>query len=197
VDDARWDTFNRKRDVVSRETKKLKGIWLQVDSLPECDALRLLGKPTEREYSLADLLKRPGLGFDSVAEIARLASLQADVSRAVLRAELGRELADTVIEQVEITTKYAGYVEKQKDEVQRSSRLEGLRLPSDLDYAQVNALSFEVRDKLNRHRPETLGQATRISGVTPAAISLLLIHLKKRGVKAFAANQETLDDAAA
>jgi tRNA uridine 5-carboxymethylaminomethyl modification enzyme len=197
VEDARWGFFNRKRDAVSRETEKLKATWLQIGTLPQSDALRLLGKPTEREYSLADLLKRPGLSFDAVAEIARLASTQADVSRDSLRAELGRELADTVIEQVEITTKYAGYVEKQNGEVQRSARLEGLRLPSDLDYAQVNALSFEVRDKLNKHRPETLGQATRISGVTPAAISLLLIHLKRHGGKAFAANQESLDDAAA
>ena len=101
-----------------------------------------------------------------------------------------------VIEQVEISVKYAGYIDKQNDEVARAANFENLRLPAELDYGQVAALSFEVRQKLSKHRPETLGQASRISGVTPAAISLLLIHLKKGRFKGFAAN-DRLDDAAA
>jgi tRNA uridine 5-carboxymethylaminomethyl modification enzyme len=97
-----------------------------------------------------------------------------------------------VIEQVEIAAKYAGYIDRQKDEVQRAAHFEKLRLPEDLDYMQVAALSIEVRQKLQKHRPETLGQASRISGVTPAAISLLLVHLKKGGFKGFAAPAEAV-----
>jgi tRNA uridine 5-carboxymethylaminomethyl modification enzyme len=102
-----------------------------------------------------------------------------------LRSQLGDSLADAVIEQVEIAVKYAGYIDKQKEEVSRAQAYEHLKLPSELDYAQVLALSHEVRQKLNKHRPETLGQASRISGITPAAISLLLIHLKKGRFKGF------------
>ncbi|HNG82132.1 MAG TPA: tRNA uridine-5-carboxymethylaminomethyl(34) synthesis enzyme MnmG, partial [Burkholderiaceae bacterium] len=154
------------------------------------DGERLLGKAIEREYNLADLLRRPGVSFDTLTELQAVAQYSgqrpAHVSRETLRAELGAELADAVIEQVEIATKYAGYIDKQNDEVQRAAAYEQLRLPDDLDYAQVTALSFEVRQKLARHRPETLGQASRISGVTPAAISLLLIHLKRGRFTGFA-----------
>ena len=113
-----------------------------------------------------------------------------------MRAELGERLADAVIEQVQIGIKYAGYIDKQNEEVERAATFENLQLPPDLDYAQVTALSFEVRQKLARHRPETLGQASRLSGVTPAAISLLLIHLRKGRFKGFAAPAEAISDAA-
>nr|WP_217283770.1 tRNA uridine-5-carboxymethylaminomethyl(34) synthesis enzyme MnmG [Aquabacterium terrae] len=179
VDEQRWAAFNRKRDAVARETERLKSTWVHPGILAADDAERLLGKAIEREYSLADLLRRPGVGFDTVAEIAALARPEAGVSRETLRAELDPLLADAVIEQVEIATKYAGYIGKQAEEVERAAHLEHLRLPAELDYNQVSALSFEVRQKLTRHRPETLGQASRISGVTPAAISLLLVHLKR------------------
>ena len=132
-----------------------------------------------------------------MAEAARLAGHPQAVSRETLRAEWGADAADTVIEQVEITTKYAGYIEKQQDEVERSAAHEQTALPADLDYTQVHALSFEVRQKLLRHRPTTLGQASRISGVTPAAISLLLVHLKKKRLGAFASAATTAQDHAA
>jgi tRNA uridine 5-carboxymethylaminomethyl modification enzyme len=109
----------------------------------------------------------------------------AGVSRETLAAELGQSLSDAVIEQVEIATRYAGYIHKQQDEVQRAAAYEALKLPDQLDYGAVKALSFEVRQTLSRHRPETLGQASRLSGVTPAAISLLLVHLKKGRFKGF------------
>jgi tRNA uridine 5-carboxymethylaminomethyl modification enzyme len=179
VDDARWDAFNRKRDAVSRETQRLKSTWVQPSLLQPADAERLLGKALEHEYSLLDLLRRPGIGFDTVAEVAALVRPEAGVSRETLSTELGPELADAVIEQVEIATRYAGYIDKQQDEVARAAAYEHLRLPADLDYQAVKALSFEVRQKLSTHRPETLGQAARVPGVTPAAISLLLVHLKK------------------
>jgi tRNA uridine 5-carboxymethylaminomethyl modification enzyme len=183
VDDARWDAFNRKRDAVSRETQRLKSTWVHPAVLPAPEAERLLGKALEHEHSLLDLLRRPGVGFDTVAQVAQIARPEAGVSRETLRAELGLELADAVIEQVEIATRYAGYIDKQQDEVARATAYEQLRLPPDLDYQTVKALSFEVRQKLSTHRPETLGQASRVPGVTPAAISLLLVHLKKGRLK--------------
>jgi len=185
VDDARWTAFNRKRDALARETERLRSTWVHPGILAAADAERLLGKALEHEYNLADLLRRPGIAFDQVAEVARIARPDVDVSRGTLVASLGQELADAVIEQVEIATKYAGYIDKQVDEVQRAQALESLELPDELDYNQVTALSFEVRQKLTQHRPQTLGQATRISGVTPAAISLLLVHLKKKRFKGF------------
>ena len=214
VDDIRWDAFNRKRDAVSRETERLRCTWVRPATLPAADAERLLGKALEREYNLADLLRRPGVHYDAVAEVGCIAAdIQAALRaekvaqaggeleqaeqgavsretaaldrRAELVGELGEALAAAVIEQVEISVKYAGYISKQVDEVERAAYYESLPLPPDLDYMSVPALSIEVRQKLNKHRPETLGQASRISGVTPAAISLLLIHLKKGRFKGF------------
>jgi tRNA uridine 5-carboxymethylaminomethyl modification enzyme len=187
VDAARWDAFNRKRDAVSRETQKLASTWVSPASLPAADAERLVGKALEHEHRLTDLLRRPGVGFDTLVEVARIARPEAGVSRETLVAELGQPLASAVIEQVEIATKYAGYIDKQVEEVERAAQYEQLPLPSDLDYGEVTALSFEVRQKLAQYRPETLGQASRLSGVTPAAISLLLVHLKKRRARGFLA----------
>ena len=185
VDDARWDAFNRKRDAVSRETERLKSTWVHPAILAAAQAERLIGKALEHEYSLAELLRRPGVGFDQVAEAAQLARPDWTVSRTSLGSELGPDLAAAVIEQIEISIKYAGYIDKQIDDVARAAQFERLRLPAELDYSQVNALSFEVRQTLSKHRPETLGQASRLSGVTPAAISLLLVHLKKGRFKGF------------
>jgi tRNA uridine 5-carboxymethylaminomethyl modification enzyme len=217
VDDLRWDAFNRKRDAVSRETERLRTSWVRPATLPAEDAERFLGKALEHEYCLADLLRRPGVDFDAVSEIGKVALARQSalrvggpagaavdaapdaspsapgavsretlsIDRAVLSAELGAALANAVIEQVEISIKYAGYIDKQNEEVQRAAAYEHLKLPDELDYTQVSALSHEVRQKLMRHRPETLGQASRISGVTPAAISLLLIHLKRGRFKGF------------
>ncbi|MBC7662281.1 MAG: tRNA uridine-5-carboxymethylaminomethyl(34) synthesis enzyme MnmG, partial [Caulobacter sp.] len=185
VDNARWAQFSRKREVLARETERLRSTWVHPNILPASDAERLLGKALEHEHSLADLLRRPGINFDTVVAITSVARPQVDVSRETLTAELGPQLAGEVIEQLEIATKYAGYIDKQNEEVSRAQGLEELALPTELDYNQVTALSFEVRQKLSQHRPETLGQATRISGVTPAAISLLLVHLKKKRFKGF------------
>jgi tRNA uridine 5-carboxymethylaminomethyl modification enzyme len=186
VDDARWGAFCRKRDAVSRETERLRSTWVHPGIVPATDAERLLGRALEHEHSLADLLRRPGVGFDAVAEVAAVARPESAVSRETLSAEFGVPLASAVIEQLETAIKYAGYIEKQTEEVQRTAAYEHLALPAGLDYAQVTALSHEVRQKLNRHRPATLGQAARIAGVTPAAVSLLLVHLKKGRFKGFA-----------
>jgi tRNA uridine 5-carboxymethylaminomethyl modification enzyme len=197
VDDRRWAAFNTKRERLERELQRLRTVWVRPATLAAEAAERLLGKALEHEYALADLLRRPGVGFDAVAEAAALAGHPQAVSRETLRAEWGADAADTVIEQVEIATKYAGYIEKQQDEVERSAAHEQTPLPADLDYTQVHALSFEVRQTLQRHRPATLGQASRISGVTPAAISLLLVHLKKKRLGPFAVPTTAPQDHAA
>ncbi|MFN4004200.1 MAG: tRNA uridine-5-carboxymethylaminomethyl(34) synthesis enzyme MnmG [Hylemonella sp.] len=181
VDDARWDAFCRKRDAVARETERLKSTWVHPHKLPAAEAERVLGKAIEREYTLFDLLRRPDVRYAELMSLDGGRYASADVSRETLG-----ELSAPVIEQVEIAAKYAGYIDRQKEEVERAAYYENLKLPPDLDYMQVAALSIEVRQKLQKHRPETLGQASRISGVTPAAISLLLIHLKKGGFKGFA-----------
>ncbi|MEP6876024.1 MAG: tRNA uridine-5-carboxymethylaminomethyl(34) synthesis enzyme MnmG [Burkholderiales bacterium] len=197
VDDARWAAFNRKRDALARETERMRSTWVRPGILPAAEGERLLGKAIEHEYRFADLLRRPGIGFDTLTEVAVVAGIAPLVSRETLRAELGQPLADAVIEQVEISTKYSGYIDKQIDDVARSALFENLRLPDEFDYGQVVALSYEVRQKLAKHRPETLGQASRISGVTPAAMSLLLIHLKKGRFKGFVAANDRTTDAAA
>ena len=185
VDDVRWAAFNRKRDAVAREMEFMRSTWVHPSALPPADATRLLGAPIEHEYSLAELLKRPDVDFDDIAEIAAIARPDAAVSRETLRAELGPLLADSVIEQTQISIKYAGYIDKQNRDVERAASYESLRLPDEIDYAQVTALSFEARQRLSQHRPETLGHASRLSGITPAAVSLLLVHLKKGRFKGF------------
>ncbi|NUT15756.1 MAG: tRNA uridine-5-carboxymethylaminomethyl(34) synthesis enzyme MnmG [Cupriavidus sp.] len=176
VDDARWDAFNRKRDAVSRETERLKSTWVNPAMLPAEEAVPLLGKPIEREYSLADLLRRPEVSYEG------LMALQG--GRHAPEAPLDAEpmLADQIREQIEIGIKYHGYIARQAAEVDKLEANESTRLPEGLDYTEVRGLGFEVSQKLNQHRPETLGQASRISGVTPAAVSLLLVHLKKKGL---------------
>jgi tRNA uridine 5-carboxymethylaminomethyl modification enzyme len=181
VDDVRWASFSRKREAVARETERLKATWVNPRNLPAAESERVLGKAIEHEHKLFDLLRRPGVGY---ADLVAMNGAQ-HASAAVSRETLG-ELLEPVVEQVEIAAKYAGYIDRQKIEVERSVHFEGLKLPTNLDYLQVAALSFEARQKLAKHRPETLGQAARISGITPASISLLLIHLKKGGFKGFA-----------
>ncbi len=171
VDDARWDAFNRKRDAVAAEVERLKSSWVNPRVLPAEVAEPLLGKAIEREYSLADLLKRPNVSYEAL-----MAARNADGS---LLAGPGVVEDEVLAEQVEIQVKYAGYIDRQQVEVQKQLAHEQQAIPADVDYDAVTSLSFEVRQKLKSHRPETIGQAARISGVTPAAISLLLIHLKR------------------
>ncbi|QKH39678.1 tRNA uridine-5-carboxymethylaminomethyl(34) synthesis enzyme MnmG [Achromobacter pestifer] len=171
VDDVRWDAFNRKRDAVAAEVERLKSSWVNPRILPAEVAEPLLGKAIEREYSLADLLKRPNVSYEAL-----MATRNADGS---LLAGPGVMEDEVLAEQVEIQVKYAGYIDRQQVEVQKQLAHEQQAIPADVDYEAVTSLSFEVRQKLKAHRPETIGQAARISGVTPAAISLLLIHLKR------------------
>jgi tRNA uridine 5-carboxymethylaminomethyl modification enzyme len=192
VDDARWAAYCRKRDAVSRETERLRSLWVNPKNLAVAEAERVLGKAIEHEYSLADLLRRPDVSYAGLMtlEAGRFAS--AELSTPVSRETVSESVSDevfsaVVIEQVEILAKYSGYIERQKDEVERSAHYEHLKLPDELDYMLVTALGFEARQKLTKFRPETLGMASRISGITPATISLLLVHLKKSNFKGFVA----------
>ena len=185
VDDARWEAFCRKREAVSRETERLRSIWVNPNNLPAEESQRVLGKSIEHEYNLADLLRRPDVRYADLMGMD--GGRYADGALAPVAEGAAPDVfVASVIEQVEIAAKYSGYIERQKEEVGRAAYYENLRLPAELDYMQVSALSIEARQRLNQHRPETLGQASRLSGITPATISLLLIHLKKGNFREFA-----------
>jgi tRNA uridine 5-carboxymethylaminomethyl modification enzyme len=164
VDDRRWETFARKREEIALEQERLKSIWVNPQILPEQQAIDLIGKSLEREHSLADLLRRPEVSYNNLMALPGAGPGTSDPQ---------------VAEQVEIQAKYQGYIDRQKTEIEHRARQEDLRLPADLDYAQVRGLSIEVQQKLNLAKPETVGQASRVSGVTPAAISVLLVPLKR------------------
>lgn len=170
VDDMRWDAFNRKRDAVAREIQRLSSTWVHPRTLEAHTEERLFGKPLEREYSLHDLLKRPQVTYKTLVTLTNSEGKPLG----------GPGVEDPVAaEQVEIQVKYAGYVAKQEEEVKRQASYEAQRIPNDIDYDAINGLSIEVKHRLKSILPETVGQAGRVSGVTPAAISLLLIHIKR------------------
>ena len=164
IDDLRWKAFERKREAVTRELERLKSTWINPKLLPQVDAERVLGKSIEREYALTDLLRRPDVSYASLMSMPGTGEAAVD---------------PVVAEQVEIQIKYDGYIARQHDEVLRREQHEATALPRNLDYGSVRGLSKEVKQKLNQYKPETIGQASRISGLTPAAISLLLVHMKR------------------
>ncbi|HSN39660.1 MAG TPA: tRNA uridine-5-carboxymethylaminomethyl(34) synthesis enzyme MnmG, partial [Burkholderiales bacterium] len=172
VDDARWEAFCRKREAIAREQERLKATWLNPRLLPQEDARRVLGQTIEREYSLLDLLRRPDVDYAALMTLPGAGPAVEDAQAA---------------EQVEIQAKYQGYIERQREEIERHEHYESMSLPQGLDYTKVRGLSVEAQQKLNKFQPETLGQAARISGITPAAISVLLVHAKR----GFAKNKKT------
>jgi tRNA uridine 5-carboxymethylaminomethyl modification enzyme len=164
IDDQRWAAFSQKRDAIAAEQERLKSTWVNPKMLPAEDAIRVLGKAIDHEYNLFELLRRPEIAY---RELLTLPGAGAGESDAM------------VIEQLEISAKYQGYIDRQAEEVARSGAYENTVLPVELDYTKVAGLSNEVKQKLAQHKPQTIGQASRIQGITPAAISLLLIHLKR------------------
>ena len=164
VDDLRWQRFEAKREAMARESERLKATWVNPKNLPDEHAQRLLGQSIEREYSLFDLLRRPQVAYADLVNLPNAGPGIADQEAA---------------EQVEIEAKYAGYVTRQLDEIERQRGQEHQALPLDFDYMSLNSLSIEVRQKLNQAKPATLGQASRVAGVTPAAISVLMVYLKR------------------
>lgn len=171
LSEEKWARYARKHEAVQREIERLKSTWVNPMIVSQADCERVLSKKIEREYSLAQLLSRPNTVYEELMTLKKAdGSLVSD-----------QKLGDAAqVEQVDIAMKYSGYIERQKSEIAKTTANEELRIPSDIDYDTVGGLSFEVRQKLKAMRPETLGQAGRISGVTPAAVSLLLIHLKRR-----------------
>ena len=164
VDDARWAVFSRKREAVERELARLRSTWAQPKDFSQDQSLAVFGQPLEREFSLFDLLRRPNVSYRSLTDVPVAAPAVDDPA---------------VAEQVEIAAKYEGYIERQKSEVEELLAQEDVPLPADLDYATLRGLSREVQQKLNAARPQTIGQASRVQGVTPAAVSLLLVYAKR------------------
>jgi tRNA uridine 5-carboxymethylaminomethyl modification enzyme len=168
VSASHFAQFERKREAIERERQRLRSTWINPRLIAPEEQARIFGQPLERDYSLEELLRRPGIQYQDVAQLGGAA----------------RAADATVAQQVEIQVKYQGYIERQSEEIERQASSESVALPDDLDYRDVRGLSKEAQQKLNQHRPETVGQASRISGITPAAISLLIVHLKRRGGKA-------------
>ena len=165
VDERRWEAFSSKRELLEREQQRLAVTWMSPRRVPDEVATSILGKPLRKEQSLADLLRRPEMDYAALMELPGAGPAVTDAG---------------VIEQLEIAARYSGYLERQRDEIDKHERHENAPIPADLDYADVYGLSNEIRQKLADHRPATIGQAARIAGITPAAISLLLVTLKKR-----------------
>ena len=172
VDNYRWEVFCRKQEAVSRETSRLQDIWVGPKHEAAPLISKLLGQDLSHECNLTELLRRPGVTYEAITALGH--GIWAPET---LDQDLG--LAAQISDQVEISIKYQGYIDRQATEIARQEHNETFPLPESLDYAQVVGLSKEVQQKLNQHKPATLGQAGRISGVTPAALSLLLVHLKK------------------
>lgn len=168
VDDVRWEAFSHKQEAIMREQERLKRTFVQPSSLPVEDAVRVLGKPIDHEYSLFELLRRPEVSYEDLLTLAGAEQSNTD------------KIDPQVRQQLEIAAKYQGYIDRQQEEVERQRGNENTLLPENIDYSDVHGLSIEVRQKLEAHRPQTIGQASRISGVTPAAVSLLLVYLKRK-----------------
>ena len=168
VSEAQWQAFELKREQIEREIQRLKTTWYTPQKLDEAEQMRVFGQKLSREANLHDLLRRPNLDYATLMTLPDALPAQ--------------ELGNDVIEQVEIQVKYQGYIDRQNEEIEGRRDIETLKLPVDIDYSKVKGLSAEVQQKLNQNRPETVGQASRISGITPAAVALLMVHLK-RGFK--------------
>ncbi|MGV3581756.1 MAG: tRNA uridine-5-carboxymethylaminomethyl(34) synthesis enzyme MnmG [Methylophilus sp.] len=177
VDDHRWEVFNRKQEAITREQERLRKTFVQPANVPRETQAQILGKVLEHEYSLFELLRRPEVTYDGLLSLIPCPEI----------------LTDDVKEQVEIAAKYQGYIDRQKDEIAKQKGSENTKLGADINYADVHGLSTEARQKLTTHMPETIGQASRISGITPATISLLLVYLKRKYKKQ--ANQSNIEAA--
>jgi tRNA uridine 5-carboxymethylaminomethyl modification enzyme len=186
VDDERWVLFEAKRQACALELQRLKMLRLKPADVPQAWAERVLGAPLARDVTAFELLRRPEVSYDSLLEIAGAPAWMppANAAADTAAAFADERLPGQVRTQIEVHARYAGYIERQEDEIERARRNEEALLPGDLDYAQLPGLSHEVRQRLAEVRPATVGQAARIPGVTPAAVSILLVHLKKRALRA-------------
>jgi tRNA uridine 5-carboxymethylaminomethyl modification enzyme len=181
VGEARWAAFCEKREAIDRERERLKSTWVHPSRVSADELTRVLGKPIEREYTLYDLLRRSDVSYSTLMTLR----VDEDVDESAGEASVDAAPLDPlVLEQVDVQAKYQGYIDRQLDEVAKSLFNEETRLPEGIDYSRIGGLSNEIRQKLTRHRPQTIGQASRLQGMTPAAVSLLLVHLKRGGLDA-------------
>lgn len=169
IEDDRWNAFEEKKAKIDAELARLKKTIVRADQLTKDEMTAVFGKALEREYSLYDLLRRPEVEYEALMKAVGQASIESDAA---------------VVEQVEVTVKYKGYIERQKEDVEKAKAQEQLKLPADIDYSEIHGLPIEAQQKLNKQKPETIGQAGRISGITPAAVSLLIVYLKRNKTKA-------------
>jgi len=174
VGDDQWDFYQRKRDAIALEQERLKQTWVRPGDISDEAAVDTLGDVLRKEARALDLIARPKSSYENVVAIESVGEADMKIDSE------GTLLQQQILEQVEIQAKYSGYIERQKDEVDKTRRAEATKLPSDFNFTNIKGLSNEVTEKLTRLKPETIGQAGRIQGVTPAAVSLLLVHLKKR-----------------
>jgi len=168
IDDVRWRRFSEKQEMLARERERMHDTWIRPDPKTARQAKRALGQPLLKETRLVDLLRRPGVAYSAIIALSGAGPRCYDPE---------------VVQQLEIEARYSGYIERQQQEIERQRHNEDLRIPDDQDFGKVRGLSTEALQNLQQQRPRTLGQASRISGVTPAAISLLLVHLKKHALQ--------------
>jgi tRNA uridine 5-carboxymethylaminomethyl modification enzyme len=180
IDDERWSAFNKKREAIALEEQRLRSTWVQAKSVEAVGLESKLKSPLTREYNLYELLKRPELNFRDLNEIKNSTKNKQNAAKATV--DIDAILTAQVQEQVEISAKYSGYIDRQTEEIARLRQHELTPLPENMDYTIVDGLSNEIKQKLSEQRPNNLGRAGRIAGVTPAAVSLLLVYLKKRGL---------------
>jgi tRNA uridine 5-carboxymethylaminomethyl modification enzyme len=175
VNDERWHAFSEKREAIEAERQRLTDIYVRCDQLTDADR-QILGKDFKRDGRAADLLRRPEIGYLDIVSLSA-------VGPGTWQLAIGDEQAEQVMQQLEVQARYAGYIDRQQREIEKHAKQESLSLPPDIDYGGVVGLSHEARQRLEAVRPDTFGQASRLEGVTPATISLLLIHLKKRHLR--------------
>jgi tRNA uridine 5-carboxymethylaminomethyl modification enzyme len=179
IDDYRWNIYCRKQDAVKSIQENLKNIWINPNNVSNEEAENILGTKISHESTLGDILKRPNMTFEQMMKLTAAQKALPQYRKEELDSLFGEELAQSIIEQVVINFKYAGYISKQQDEIIKINQMNNIPLPKDFNYDEITALSTEVKQKMNKFKPETIGQASRIQGVTPAAISIILIYLKK------------------
>ena len=183
VGDEQWEFFCKKQEAIAIYEEKMKSTWINPQIISKEVSMKELGTEINHEYNLHELIKRPHVNFENIQNIVASANLDKELLPQFMNEKYGVDLSKTIFEQVETTIKYSGYIDKQKLEIEKLNASENIKLPENFDYSTIGTLSNEVKEKLNKIQPETLGQASRISGVPPSAIAILMLYLKKMGIK--------------
>lgn len=179
IDDHRWEVYCRKQEAVKEIQENVKNTWINPGNVSQEEAETVLGTKVPHELTLGDILKRPGMSFEQMMKLSAAQKALPQYRKEELDSVFGEELSSSITEQVVISFKYAGYINKQQEEINKLNEMNNIPLPKDFNYDEISALSTEVKQKMNKYKPETIGQASRIQGITPAAVSIILIYLKK------------------